>query len=281
MLPSHSELEYFVEVCSTLNFSRASERLGISQPSLSMAMRRLETTLGAGLFIRHKQGVTLTQAGKQLLVHVRQLLQYWENTQSQALASENEVQGSFTLGCPPTIAIYMVSLFFPKLLENHPDLTLHLTHDISRRITERVIDLAVDFGIVANPVQHPDLIIKKLCNDQVTFWVGPGKNKTIILCDPELTQTQILLKKCKKAGINAERIVNVPNLNVVASLCDAGAGIAILPTRVAKALYPESLRPLPNAPIHSDEICLIYRNELRQVRAVQAIVEAIKNCVHN
>jgi DNA-binding transcriptional LysR family regulator len=147
-----------------------------------------------------------------------------------------------------------------------------------------VIDLSVDFGIVVNPIQHSDLIIRKLCNDEVTFWVGPGKNKiqnpqdeqAIILCDPELTQTQILLKKCKKSHINTQRIMAVPNLNVVASLCDAGAGIAILPTRVVKALHPKSLRALPNAPVYSDEICLIYRNELRNVRAAQVIIETIR-----
>lgn len=276
MLPSHAELEYFLEVCNTLNFSRASERLGITQPSLSIAIRRLETSVGAQLFVRHKLGVTLTQPGKQLLSHVRQLLQYWDETKSQALASEHEVQGSFTLGCHPTIAIYLVSKFLPHLLDEYPKLDLQLVHDISRRITERVINLSVDFGIVTNPIKHPDLIIRKLCNDEVTFWTGPGKSK-VLLCDLELTQTQTLLKKCHKANISTERIMNIPNLNVIASLCAAGAGIGILPTRVVKALYPKLLRPLPKAPLFTDEICLIHRQELRNVRAAQIIVAAIKD----
>ena len=62
MVPSAAELEYFLEVSSTLNLSRASERLGISQPSLSLAIKRLEQSVGTELFIRHKHGVTLTQA---------------------------------------------------------------------------------------------------------------------------------------------------------------------------------------------------------------------------
>jgi len=61
MLPSAAELEYFLEVANTLNLSRASERLGLSQPSLSLAIKRLELSIGTQLFIRHKQGVTLTQ----------------------------------------------------------------------------------------------------------------------------------------------------------------------------------------------------------------------------
>jgi DNA-binding transcriptional LysR family regulator len=285
MLPSAAELEYFLEVTNTLNFSRASERLGISQPSLSLAIKRLEQSVGTELFIRHKHGVTLTQAGKQLLLHTRQLLQDWEHTRSQALASQQEVQGYFTLGCHSLIAMYMVSGFLADLLENHPKLEIHLQHDISRKITEQVINLSIDIGIVVNPLKHPDLIIRKLFTDEVTFWVGKGtreiqnihSSQAIILCEPELTQTQSLLKKCKKARIVSDRIMTMNSLEVVASLTANGCGIGILPTRAAKSMYPDKLTRVPNAPVYSDEICLIYRNENRKVQAIQTIVNAIKD----
>jgi len=285
MLPSAAELEYFLEVSNTLNLSRASERLGISQPSLSLAVKRLEQSVGTPLFIRHKQGVTLTPAGKQLVLHARQLLQYWENTKSQALASQQEVQGYFTLGCHSTIAIHTVSGFLADLLEKHPKLELHLKHDISRKITEQVINLSIDIGIVVNPLKHPDLIIRKLCEDEVTFWVGEGKREiqnihskqAIILCEPDLTQTQSLLKKCKKAGIGSERLMTMNSLEVIASLTTAGCGIGILPTRVVKSLYPDKLKRIPKAPVYSDEVCLVYRNENRNVEAIQVIVNIIKN----
>jgi LysR family transcriptional regulator, cell division regulator len=288
MLPSNAELTYFIEVCSTLNLSRASERLGISQPSLSMAIRRLEKSVGTKLFVRHKNGVTLTQPGKQLLIHARQLLQYWDETKSKTLASEDEIQGSFTIGCNSTIVAHIVSLFLPDLLENYPKLHLHLKHDISRRIAEQVINLSIDFGIVVNPIKHPDLIIRKLCKDETSFWVGTGKrtiqnsksDHAVILCDTSLNQTDILLAKCKNFGLSTDRIVSVPSLNAVAALCAAGAGIGIIPTRVALALYPRDLSPLPKAPSYSDEICLIYRNELRQVQAAQTIIEAIKKSLN-
>lgn len=285
MLPSAAELEYFLEVANTLNLSRASERLGISQPSLSLAVKRLEQSVGTQLFVRHKHGVTLTQAGKQLLLHTRQLLQDWEHTRSQALASQQEVQGYFTLGCHSTIAIYMVSGFLADLLEKHPKLEIHLQHDISRKITEQVINLSIDIGIVVNPFKHPDLIIRKLCDDEVTFWVGNGARKiqdihstqAIILCEPDLTQTQSLLKKCKKTGIISERIMTMNSLEVVANLTANGCGIGILPTRVAKSMYPEKLKRVPKAPVYSDEVCLIYRNENRNVQAIQTIVNVIKD----
>lgn len=289
MLPSAAELEYFLELSNSLNMSRASERLGISQPSLSLAVKRLEESVGTVLFIRHKHGVTLTQAGKQLLLHARHLLQYWEKTKSEALASQNEVQGYFTLGCSSTIAVYLVSEFLPNLLEKHPKLEIRLQHDLSRKITESVINLSIDIGIVVNPLRHPDLIIRKLCDDEVCFWTGEGarsiqdaqSKQAIILCDPDLAQSQSLLKQMKQAGIVSERLLTTNSLEVVASLTAKGCGIGIIPTRVARAMYPDTLKRISDTPIFADEVCLIYRNENRNVQAIQAITAAIKEHIVN
>lgn len=146
--------------------------------------------------------------------------------------------------------------------------------------------MSVDIGIVVNPIKHPDLIIIKLCEDEVTFWVGQGNREiqdihsahAIILCEPDLTQTQSLLKKAKKSGIVSERIMTMNSLDVVANLTAHGCGIGIIPTRVAKALYHDKLKRVRNAPVYSDEVCLIYRNENRDVLAIQAIVNKIKGC---
>jgi LysR family transcriptional regulator, cell division regulator len=284
MLPSAAELEYFLELSTSLNMSRASERLGISQPSLSLAVKRLEGSVGTVLFIRHKHGVTLTQAGKQLLLHVRQLVGYWEKTKSEALASQHAVQGYFTLGCASTIAVYLVSEFLPDLLEKHPKLELHLKHDISRKITEKVINLSIDIGIVVNPWKHPDLIIRKLCDDEVTFWGSKGQRgiqnidseQAVIICDPDLIQTQWLLKQMKQSGINSERIVTSNSLEAVASLTAKGCGLGIIPTRVVGAMYPDTLKKIPEMPVYSDEVCLIYRNENRNVQAIQTIIDMVK-----
>lgn len=284
MLPSANELEYFLEISNSLNLSRAAERLGISQPSLSLALKRLEKTVGTALFIRHKHGVSLTQAGKQLFLHARQLLEDWENTKSKTLASEQEVQGYFTLGCNSIIAIYLVSAILPDLLEKHPKLEVHLKHDLSQKITERVINLSLDLGIVINPVKHPDLIIRKLGNDETVFWVGPGQRKiqdihseqAVLICVPDLIQTQSLLLKCKKMGISFNRMITTNSMEVVANLAANGSGIGILPARAAKAMYPAKLTAIPNMPIYSDEICLIYRHENRNIKAIQAITDAFK-----
>src|ERR1051326_3508750 len=150
MVPSPADLSYFIEISQTLNISRAAERLGISQPSLSLAIRRLEDSVGAALFTRSKRGVHLTPAGKQLLVHAKALLQSWAEVKGGARASIHEVQGDYIIGCPQSVALSSLSGFLPQLMKQYPRLEIKLRHDLSRKIAEDVISSQVDVGIAVN-----------------------------------------------------------------------------------------------------------------------------------
>lgn len=280
------ELNYFLEVANSLNLSRASERLGISQPSLSLSMKRLEQSIGVELLIRHKKGVALTQAGKQLLSHTNQLLQYWQEVKSQTLASHQEIQGNYKLGCHPSLGLTYLSGFLPNLLSSYPKLVIDLEYDLSRKITERVINLSIDLALVVNPIPHPELIIHKLMKDDVTFWVANkiknrnvdlASGEAVIICDPELGQSQWLLKSLQKQGIEIFRLMRNANLEIIGDLTSNGCGVGILPRSIASALYAKTIKPIPNMSVYRDEVCLIYRSENRNIKAIQCIVSRIKN----
>lgn len=279
MIPSPGDLTYFIEVATAQNISRAAERLGISQPSLTVAIQRLEHSVGAPLLIRSKKGVVLTQSGKQLLIHARELMQRWETIKTSTLASTHDIQGHYTIGCHASVALYSLSGFMGDLLEDNPKLEIKLMHDLSRKVAERVIQTEVDLGIVVNPVQHPDLVIRKLCDDEVSFWVGKGSRKiqdfqsgeAVLICDPELLQTQDLQKKLKKSGLSYKRVLTTSNLEVVTELTAKGAGIGIIPGRVAATALGKGLARVPKAPVFRDEICLIYRIENKGVKSIQVM----------
>lgn len=284
MIASPDDLNYFIEVCHTLNLSRTATRIGISQPALSLAIKRLEKTIGIELFIRGKTGVTLTKAGKRLLSHSKHLLQLWQSVKSESLASHYEVQGNFTLGLHPSVALCTLSSFLPTLLMDYPKLEIQLKHDLSRKITEDVINLSIDIGLIVNPVKHPDLIIHKLYEDKVTFWYTEDKSisqqldsgKAVLIYDPDLIQAQWLLKRIQQQGIKYQRAVTSNNLEVIANLTANGLGIGILPTNVAISAYPNKLKLVPDMPYYHDEICLAYRYENRGIKAMQIIVSTIK-----
>src|SRR6187399_1079372 len=106
MLPSSSEIKYFLEVSTALNISRAAERLGISQPSLSLAIRRLEDTIGTDLLVRSKSGVKLTKAGERFALQARSLIEEWDKLKGSIHESEEKVSGRFIIGCHASVALY-------------------------------------------------------------------------------------------------------------------------------------------------------------------------------
>lgn len=282
MIISPSDLSYFVEIAHTKNLSRAAERLGVRQPSLSLALQRIEHSLGTEVVIRNKKGVLLTQAGKQLLVHSKLLLQSWDELRSKALASMESIQGHYRLGCHPSVALFSLTHFLPKILKKHPRLNISLHHDLSRKVTEQVISAELDLAIVVNPVEHPDLVIHPLYSDQVTFWASDCSSqdvfdeKTILICDPNLFQTQTLLRQLRKKGPLSDRILATSSLEVITELTAAGCGVGILPERVAQQAKQAPLRRIPQMPYYLDQICLLYRAENKKVKSIYKLSQAIR-----
>lgn len=284
MIAAPADIAYFIEIAETLNLSRAAERLGISQPSITLAMQRLEAAVGTRLLTRSKRGVALTQAGKQFLAHARHLLQLWGDVRAQALASVNEIQGAYTIGCHPSVALNVLYAVLPPLMARHPKIDIHLRHDLSRKIAEDVISLKIDLGIVVNPVHHPDLVIHPLCRDEVTLWRGPGRTPAqdiaggtaVLICDPDLMQSQALLKRLKKSGMVFARTLASSSLEVIADLTAHGGGIGILPMRVARRAR-RRLTAVPEAPVHTDEHCLVYRVENKGVKSIQMLSMAVRD----
>jgi len=162
MTPSFSDITYFIEVASTLNITRAAGRLGVTQPTLSAAIKRLEATLGIDLLVRSKSGVQLTKAGIEFVTKSRQLLLNWDQIKADVLNTRDAICGEYIIGCHPSVALYSLSGFLPGLISVNRELSIKLVHDLSRKITEKVINFEADFGIVINPIKHPGHLSPKL-----------------------------------------------------------------------------------------------------------------------
>jgi DNA-binding transcriptional LysR family regulator len=284
-LPSMSDILYFVEVATTKNISRAAERIGITQPSLSQAMQRLETSLDCSLLIRERIGIRLTEAGKEFLGSSKALLSQWEQSCYDVKRTENEVIGKFKLGIHTSVALYSLSKFMPALLTENSELSINLVHDLSRNIAERVASCEVDYGIVVNPVNNPEFVISKIATDEITLWAHKSivnKNdfdpfKETLICDPDLLQVQSLLKNNTKSKQVFSRIIHSSNLEVVTDLVSSKMGVGILPARVATKNKKSDLVPLNDIfGTFKDRICLIYRSDTPKTAAHKAIVGAIK-----
>lgn len=283
ILPNPTDLIYFTEVAQSQNISRAAERLGVTQPTLSSSLQRLESNLGAPVFIRSRTGVQLTAAGSELLLKSRQLLNEWSQIKSSVSKNITEMSGQYIIGAHASVALYSLKHFMPELIKKYPELKFSLRHGLSREITEQVISYKIDFGIVVNPVPHPDLVIQSLCSDEVTFWIS--KNKSVsedtLICDSQLNQSQSLIKNIRKKGYEFKSTLESTSLEVIADLAASGCGVAILPTRVAQLnsnlkLYSKGAKPIA---VFKDQISLIYRADYQKSAAAKVISAAIKKSV--
>lgn len=269
-------LKYFKMVAQIGNMSRAAQELHVSQPTLTVTIKKLEEELGVSLFERSKKGVTLTPAGIDTLRHTETLLQSWDELKTSSLSAVNEVKGLVQLGVHASVARYTLPYFLPTLMKKHPDLRINLHHDLSRNILNMVLEHRCDVGLVINPEPHADLVIKDLLQDEVRVWKKKGsKNADILIVDDNLFQTQTLLERLKKKGLHYTRQIRSANLEVVASLLESGMGHAILPERVARGSGIAIEEAQPEVPPFKDTLSLVYRPHFRKTALGKAFIESI------
>lgn len=268
-----NDIRYFVVVSETLNVTRASEIIGISQPALSYSIKRLEGELGGELLIRLKNGIQLTKLGEAFKVRARSLLNEWQQAQNLANPELGLTQGSYSFAIHPSVALCTVAAFLPSIQKKFPQLSIKCIHGLSREMTEKVISWEADFGLVVNPIQHPDLVIIKLYTDEVAIFHA-GITQGSLIYDEQLTQSQYILKKLNNK-IKFSSTINTSNLEVLAELAAMGLGYGVLPARVAAR--HANLQRLKGAPIFKDEICLVYRPEKHANPVSQHIIQAIKS----
>lgn len=283
MEPSSSDLRYFLETVRLKSISAAAKSLGISQPSLSLAIKRIEKFLDEQILIRGRNGVILTTAGRSLIVNAQRLIDTWNDVRLQAQGTESLLNMRITIGCHPEVAIDSLPLFLPDILEENPKLDFILEHGLSRKLTEKVIAGDIDIGIVVNPKRHPALIIQHLSSDEVNFWTGPGKRmiqspksgKAVLFCDTDLIQSQTMIKRSEKKGFIFSRIIHTPDLEVVSSLIASGAGIGLLPSEVATRNPSLKLTQIIGVPGYADQVAVIIRYENRKAKPINFILSEI------
>jgi len=278
--PLLSDVRYFLEVSRTLNLTRAAERLGIQQSSVSVAMQRLEQSLGAQLLVRSKAGVRLTKAGELFAVSCRELIEGWERLKASTQRATARVEGHYTLGCHPNPGRYLLPRFLAELHRDHPRLHLQLVHDRSQVLNEMVVSARLDFAIVSLVLPHPDLVSVLLARDHVGLWAHPkvqlDPEREVLMLDPEVKQSQDVLRLLSRRGIKFRRTMTSSSVEVIWALAEEGHGIAVMPGNPVRFSQPRSvLRPLdvPGVPA---ELRLIYHADAVRTAAAREIVRVIR-----
>lgn len=274
---SQTDLKYFLELSKTLHLTRASERLAVTQPTLSHSLKRLETEVGCELFVRSKKGLSLTSAGEKLKNSATELLYKWDEIKSSVLGDVATEQGVIKVGVHTAVAQYVLKEFLPQFLKDHSKIQIQLTHGLSRHMTEQVISAGLDVAFAVNPTQHPDLIIKEICQDEVCLWKAKNcVNDDVLFVDSNLLQSQNILSKLEKKGHRFNRVIESSSLEVISNLVANQAGCGIVPSRVVKQYEESKLEKVKDSPVFMDKICLVYKNEFRKLKRGEVFIKAVK-----
>ncbi|WP_327674284.1 MULTISPECIES: LysR substrate-binding domain-containing protein [unclassified Streptomyces] len=249
------QLEYFVAVAEEQNFTRAAERVHISQSGVSAQIRQLERELGAELFDRSSRTVTLTVAGKAALEQARATLAA-AGTIGRAVAEVSElIRGRLTVGM--VIGCTITPLFdaLAAFHEAHPGVELSLLEDGSDRLVEGVRAGDVDLALIGAAHSTPDgLDSLTIVDERLVVAVPAGhplaKQRRVVLqdlmahpivCMPPGTGLRTVFDRaCTTQGLHPTIALQASAADSIAALADRGLGVAVLSESMV-ADHPDGL----------------------------------------
>jgi DNA-binding transcriptional LysR family regulator len=269
-----SDLKNFVETAQCNTMASAARVLGITQPSLSESIQRLEYDLQTKLFYRSRSGIQLTTNGRAVFQSSKIALSSLLDVKAACDNTPSFEGRRITIGCHPVAASYTLPKALSLLEQKTPDYKIQIRQGASREIQNLIQMGQVDIGVVINPVPVPDLIIKNLGVDEVCVWSNI-KNPSRIIGHFEMFQTQHILRKWKS---RPQELINTENLELVVRLVEQGIGFGIIPERAVK-LVGIPLKKHTELPVFRDVISLIYRPEfgknLFEKEVISTLVKSI------
>ncbi|MFF3023838.1 LysR family transcriptional regulator [Gottfriedia sp. NPDC057948] len=236
------ELEYFVAICEELHFTRAAEKLGISQPALSRQMRALEDRLGVRLFDRLGKKIAITDAGEILKEESEKIFSNLQFIYEQIGELQKLKRGKLIIGVMSEELSQLASKVFLELHRKHPNVQLKITQ--SDNIEDMVIQNEVDLALTM-PLENEQLTNIPLYN--VEFYLAVPFNHPLAEKDKvdfeEIKDLPLVLSpvnhNCRKVidiaanslGFVIKPIIELTDVKSILSLVKAGIGATILPSK--------------------------------------------------
>ena len=164
-------MKYIVNLDETRNFSESARLCGVTQPTLSMQIKKAEDLLNMVIFDRDKNPIIPTIKGEEIIRQCRRVLKessFFENLNNDL----NEVQGEFHLGIIPTIAPYLIPLFIKNFEKKYPKLKLFIKERQTHEIIKELKNEKLDFGILATPLNDDQLYEQVLYYEPFSFFLN-------------------------------------------------------------------------------------------------------------
>ncbi|KPV41300.1 LysR family transcriptional regulator [Thiohalorhabdus denitrificans] len=296
-----SELKYIIALARHRHFGRAAEAAFVAQPTLSVAVKKLEEELGVALFERGTTAVTPTPVGERVVEQAQRVLEGVEEIGALASAARDPLGEPLRLGAIFTVGPYLLPHLVPRLHEAAPGMPLVVEEGYTADLTERLKRGELDVILISLPFEVPGLVTRPLYDEPFTVvlpashpWSGResvgreelGTETVLLLNDGHCFRDQVLAHcpECRpESGQPAgmARTVESSSLETIRYMVASGLGVSVMPcTAVGGELFNQRLlaqrRFAAEAP--SRRIALAWRESFPRPEAVEAVAAAVRQC---
>ena len=296
-----TELRYIIAVAREQHFGRAAERCHVSQPTLSVAIKKLEDELGVTIFERGSNEVTLSPVGKLIVQQAQQTLESADSIKQVALRGKDQLSGALRIGAIHTIGPYLYPDLIPLLHKAAPGMPLVVEENMTAVLTEKlkhgeldVIIIALPFkerGIVTQPLYeepfvalfpaaHP-LTSRKTINSELL------EDENVLLLGQGHCFRDHVLEACPacipKPGLEGDlpHTVEGSSLETIRHMVVSGLGVTVLPCTAAGAhSYSQRLLAIRRFrnPVPSRTVALAWRVSFPRPKVIDVINKAVREC---
>ncbi len=293
------QLEYIIAVDQHRHFARAAEACRVTQPTLSMMIRKLEEDLDVKIFDRSDQPVEPTPIGLQIIEQAKETLKQFNKIKDLVENEQNLISGSYRLGVIPTIAPYLVPELLKQKETKHKEISLILKENTTTNIIADILAGKLDGGLMAGPLNHPDLIEYPVYYEKFYAYVSPSDaewhNKKIDLDLIDIKNVWLLesvhclrgqierLCQMKKTLLGDDYPVRYEagSIDTLINIVDLNSGITVVPELSAMTLSEErqgNLREFKDITAVR-EVSLVVSKDYIRKKILDAILDIIGDSV--
>lgn len=296
-LPTVRQLQYLVALAETKHFRKAAEALDITQPSLSVQLRTLESTLNTRLAERGRGGVVLTPVGREVAALARRVLYDVQAIVDLTDSVKSGLGGTLRLGAPPTLGPYLLPHVIKRLHKEQPDLKVYVREAPPRELQTAVLDGSFDLVLTPLPVSSTDVVFERLFREPLYFVCANDhplagqeeikakdlKNAQMLALESRHALHDQVSALCQDFGAELSRDYEGTSLDTLRHMVGSGLGVSFLP-----ALYvwseigargEVSVGKVQGKPVHRT-IGLVWRKHQTNVKGYQHLADVIRSAVH-
>lgn len=281
------DLRYLLALAEHQHFGRAAQACGISQPTLSVQLRKLETLLGVTLFERGSKTVAPTAVCEQLIGHVRGAVSEAEAILTVARNLRDPLSGRFRLGIIPTLAPYLLPLVFAALRAALPALEVEPWEDQTAALLERLRAHELDAVLLATEVDGPDLASQALFAEPFLAALPPEHRLAgravvdeadlapdiLVLADGHCLRDQTLAACGNAVALGGS--LRASSLSTLLNMVAAGYGTTLIPGLAAGAAQDAGIVLRPLAARAGRVVRIAWRTHYPRQAAAQAVGNVI------